>query len=92
MLLLIPVAVGIGIGIIILFLTKLFKNKSAFISKFPSLMGLVSFVILMIVSFYVGGFEGSSYAVVGITILIFTIVSYVLANKPNLVEKKSHEM
>ncbi|UOQ85549.1 YesK family protein [Gracilibacillus salinarum] len=83
MFLFIPIAIGAVIGVIVLFLTKLLRNKSAFYHKLPSVIAMIGVVILLVVSFDVRGFEGASYAIVGITILIFSIVSFTKSIKLN---------
>ncbi|MFB1052183.1 hypothetical protein [Paraliobacillus sp. JSM ZJ581] len=76
MLVYVPVAIGIGVGIIMLFLTNLLRNISASFSNIPSLVGFITFVILIVIGFYVGGFEGVAYVILGVTIVLFSIVSF----------------
>ncbi len=83
LLLFIPIIIGVAMGILMLFLTKILKNKSAYIAKVPAFIGLFIFVIAMLLSVYIRGFEGASYAVLGIIILIFTIISYSNARRIN---------
>lgn len=81
MLVFIPVLIGSGIGILMLFLTKLLRTKGAFLSRLPSVLGLIAFVVLILISFYVKGFEGAAYAFLSVTVLIFTIISFILTTK-----------
>lgn len=84
LLLFIPIIIGVAMGILMLFLTKILKKiKSAYIAKVPAFIGLFIFVIAMLLSVYIRGFEGASYAVLGIIILIFTIISYSNARRIN---------
>ena len=77
MLVYVPVALGVGIGIVMLFLTKWLKKTHVSFSKLPSLVGFIAFVVLMIVAFFAEGFEGAAYVILGITVLLFSIVSFV---------------
>ena len=79
----VPVALGIVIGIIMIFITKLLRKYNYALSLIPSIIGFVAVAVLIFISFEVRGFEGIAYTFLGITILLFSLVSLlmVLINK-----------
>ncbi len=76
MLVYVPVAIGVGIGIVMLLITKWLKSTYTSFSKLPALIGFIVFVVLMVLAFYIKGFEGTAYVILAITMLLFSIVSF----------------
>ena len=87
-----PYAIGSIPGILILISTYLLRKKSIYYSMIPTLIGLIAVIVLVIISFEIRGFEGAGYALLSMPILVFSIVSLIVAiiNNNKRKSEKSH--
>lgn len=77
-----PLGLGALIGIVIIVLSLVLKKKSATSAKIPGYAGVIISVILFCIGYFiVRGFEGAAYSILGIIILIFTIIAFLVVKK-----------
>ncbi len=88
MLLFAPIGLGAIIGIIFIAITHYLKKNQSSYAKIPSYLAALSAVVIFIISFQVRGFEGAAYGILAVTILIFSIIAFVVS----LTSKKNHDL
>ncbi|MGR9527467.1 hypothetical protein ACSS31_27695 (plasmid) [Priestia megaterium] len=81
----IPLLIGLVPGLIVLLLTWLFRRMKWGITVIMIPASLT--VIASIVLFYIGyvevrGFEGAAYLFLAVFLILFAIISFVMAKKP----------
>ncbi|PEE42680.1 hypothetical protein COM71_29185 [Priestia megaterium] len=81
----IPLLIGLVPGLIVLLLTWLFRRMKWGITV--RMIPAISTVIASIVLFYIGyvevrGFEGAAYLFLAVFLILFAVISFVMAKKP----------
>ncbi|MGE8082158.1 YesK family protein [Peribacillus loiseleuriae] len=87
-----PFLMAIVPGIIILLLTWWFSkiNLSLFVRIIPGILTVIAAIILFYIGFVkIRGFEGAGYGILAFFLIIFAIISFVMANKGSMQDKEN---
>ncbi|PEA53944.1 hypothetical protein CON64_15190 [Bacillus pseudomycoides] len=79
-----PVGLGILVGVIVILLTVFLRKRtdSRALKNVPGIVGtLVALYLLYRGFFEVRGFEGATYGVISLVLMIFALISISIANK-----------
>ncbi|MDT0145003.1 YesK family protein [Priestia aryabhattai] len=80
-----PLLIALLPGVLILMLTWLFRKMkwNKVIRMLPSMLTVIAAAVLLYIGYVeVRGFEGASYLFLSVFLLLFAVVSYILAKKP----------
>ncbi|MCQ9283210.1 hypothetical protein NQ129_15580 [Priestia aryabhattai] len=80
-----PLLIVLLPGVLILMLTWLFRKMkwNKVIRMIPSMLTVIAAAVLFYISYVeVRGFEGAGYLFLSMFLLLFAVVSYILAKKP----------
>lgn len=81
----IPLLIGIVPGLIVLLLTWLFRRMKwrLTVRMIPTILTVIASIILFYIGYIeVRGFEGAAYLFLAIFLILFAIISFVIAKKP----------
>ncbi|MEN3156379.1 hypothetical protein [Priestia aryabhattai] len=81
----IPLLIGIVPGLIVLLLTWLFRRMKwrLTVRMIPAILTVIASIILFYIGYVeVRGFEGAAYLFLAIFLILFAIISFVIAKKP----------
>ncbi|MDC0703811.1 YesK family protein [Priestia megaterium] len=80
-----PLLIALLPGVLILVLTWLFRKMkwNKVIRMAPSILTLITAAVLFYIGYVeVRGFEGAGYLFLSVFLLLFAVVSYIVAKKP----------
>lgn len=80
-----PLLIALLPGVLILVLTWLFRKMkwNKVIRMIPSMLTVIAAAVLFYIGYVeVRGFEGAGYLFLSVFLLLFAVVSYILAEKP----------
>ncbi|WP_328237272.1 YesK family protein [Priestia megaterium] len=80
-----PLLIALLLGVLILVLTWLFRKMkwNKVIRMAPSILTLITAAVLFYIGYVeVRGFEGAGYLFLSVFLLLFAVVSYIVAKKP----------
>ncbi|MBY0065055.1 MULTISPECIES: YesK family protein [Priestia] len=80
-----PLLIALLPGVLILVLTWLFRKMkwNKVIRMIPSMLTVIAAAVLFYIGYVeVRGFEGAGYLFLSVFLLLFAVVSYILAKKP----------
>ncbi|EIT83981.1 hypothetical protein A374_18139 [Fictibacillus macauensis ZFHKF-1] len=81
---LLPAGIGLIIGIIILAITARLHKKRSTMSKVPSIIGMVAFILAFSYGYFiVRGFEGAAYLLFAVPVLVLSLVAFFSVRKHN---------
>lgn len=81
----IPLLIGIVPGLIVLLLTWLFRRMKwrLTVRMIPATLTVIASIILFYIGYVeVRGFEGAAYLFLAVFLILFAIISFVIAKKP----------
>ncbi|PEZ00438.1 hypothetical protein CN326_22695 [Bacillus sp. AFS018417] len=79
-----PVGLGVLVDIIVILLTVFLRKRtdSRTLKNVPGIVGTLVALYLFYRGFFeVRGFEGAAYGILSITLIIFALISIIIANK-----------
>ncbi|BFJ01001.1 hypothetical protein MMB68_09285 [Priestia sp. Y58] len=80
-----PLLIALLLGVLLLLVTWLFRKMkwNKVIRMIPSMLTVIAAAVLFYIGYVeVRGFEGAGYLFVSMFLLLFAVVSYILAKKP----------
>ncbi|MDG0058466.1 MULTISPECIES: YesK family protein [Priestia] len=80
-----PLLIALLLGVLLLLVTWLFRKMkwNKVIRMIPSMLTVIAAAVLFYISYVeVRGFEGAGYVFLSMFLLLFAVVSYILAKKP----------
>jgi hypothetical protein len=81
----IPLLIGLVPGLIVLLLTWLFRRMKwrLPIRMIPAILTVIASIVLFYIGYVeVRGFEGAAYLFLAVFLILFAIISFVMAKKP----------
>ncbi|MDQ0208613.1 membrane associated rhomboid family serine protease [Alkalicoccobacillus murimartini] len=88
-----PLLIALIPGIVIVLVTWWFKKKgfSMFIRLIPGILAVISAFVLFYIGFVnIRGFEGAAYGILALFLIVFSIVSLVIARDKKTVTNQYH--
>ncbi|MBX9986239.1 YesK family protein [Priestia aryabhattai] len=80
-----PLLIALLLGVLLLLVTWLFRKMkwNKVIRMIPSMLTVIAAAVLFYIGYVeVRGFEGAGYLFLSVFLLLFAVVSYILAKKP----------
>lgn len=77
-----PLLMSLIPGIVVLLVTWWFRrmNFSLLVRMIPGMLTTIATIILFYIGFvYIRGFEGAAYGILALFLVIFTIISFIIA-------------
>ncbi|MEH6961807.1 hypothetical protein CJ194_26815 [Priestia megaterium] len=81
----IPLLIGLVPGLIVLLLTWLFRRMKwrLPVRMIPAILTVIASIVLFYIGYVeVRGFEGAAYLFLALFLILFAIISFVMAKKP----------
>ncbi|MFE3982053.1 MULTISPECIES: hypothetical protein [unclassified Priestia] len=81
----IPLLIGLVPGLIVLLLTWLFRRMKwrLPVRMIPAILTVIASIVLFYIGYVeVRGFEGAAYLFLAVFLILFAIISFVMAKKP----------
>jgi hypothetical protein len=81
----IPLLIGLVPGLIVLLLTWLFRRMKwrLPIRMIPAILTVIASIVLFYIGYVeVRGFEGAAYLFLAVFLILFAVISFVMAKKP----------
>lgn len=80
-----PLLIGLVPGVIVLLLTLLFRRMKwgTIVRMIPAILTVIASIVLFYIGYVkVRGFEGAAYLFLAVFLILFAIISFVMAKKP----------
>jgi ABC-type nickel/cobalt efflux system permease component RcnA len=81
----IPLLIGLVPGLIVLLLTWLFRRMKwrLPVRMIPAILTVIASIVLFYIGYVeVRGFEGAAYLFLAVFLILFAVISFVMAKKP----------
>ncbi|GAB1763580.1 hypothetical protein NQ129_25700 [Priestia aryabhattai] len=81
----VPLLIGLVPGVIVLLLTLLFRRMKwgTIVRMIPAILTVIASIVLFYIGYVkVRGFEGAAYLFLAVFLILFAIISFVMAKKP----------
>ncbi|USL39645.1 hypothetical protein [Priestia megaterium] len=81
----VPLLIGLVPGLIVLLLTWLFRRMKwrLPVRMIPAILTVIASIVLFYIGYVeVRGFEGAAYLFLAVFLILFAIISFVMAKKP----------